>query len=94
MENFNDEFEWDEEKAETNVVKHGITFEEAVSVFTDFGLITRDDEYHSEEEPREIATGYSLKMRLLVVVFTERAGKTRIISARLSTSSERKIYES
>lgn len=89
-----DEFEWDEEKAEMNVQKHEVTFEEATSVFADFGVITRDDELHSEQEQREIATGYSLKLRLLTVVFTERNGKTRIISARLSTSYERKLYES
>jgi len=87
-------FEWDEDKAQTNIKNHGITFEEAMSVFMDFGLITRDDELHSEYEQREIATGYSLRLRLLTVVFTERNGTTRIISARLSTSHERKLYES
>jgi uncharacterized DUF497 family protein len=87
-------FEWDEDKAEANIKNHGIRFEEAMSVFTDFGLTTRDDESHSEYEQREIATGYSLRLRLLTVVFTERNGKTRIISARLSTSYERKLYES
>ena len=91
---FNQQFEWDEEKLEVNVMKHDVTFEEAASVFADFGLNTRDDEFHSEEEPREIATGYSVKARLLTVVFTERNGKTRIISARLSTQNERKNYES
>lgn len=94
IEIFDSEFEWDEEKAELNVWKHGVGFEEAASVFADFGLMTRDDELHSEEEPREIAIGYSLKLRLLTVVFTERQGKTRIISARLSTSRERVVYES
>lgn len=87
-------FEWDEEKSEINIKNHGIRFEEAISVFADFGLITRDDEIHSEVEQREIATGYSTSLRLLTVVFTERNGKTRIISARLSTSYERKLYES
>ena len=87
-------FEWDEDKAEINIKNHGIRFEEAMSVFADFGLITRDDEFHSEYERREIARGYSLRLRLLTVVFTERNGKTRIISARLSTLHERKLYES
>lgn len=53
-------FEWGEEKAEINIKNHGIRFEEAISVFADFGLITQDDEIHSETEQREIATGYSM----------------------------------
>jgi uncharacterized protein len=91
---FKNEFEWDEEKAAINFQKHGVSFEEAATIFRDFGLITRDDEFHSKAEPRELATGYSFTERLLTVIFTERSGRTRIISARESTSSERKIYES
>jgi uncharacterized DUF497 family protein len=88
------EFEWDENKAANNLSKHDVSFEEAVSIFSDFGLITRDDESHSDIEPREIAIGYSFRLRLLTVVFTMRLGQTRIISARLSTIRERKDYES
>jgi hypothetical protein len=88
------EFEWNEDKAASNFSKHDVSFEEAASIFGDFGLITRDDEGHSDIEPREIAIGYSFRLRLLTVVFTVRLGKTRIISARLSTVRERKDYES
>jgi uncharacterized protein len=91
---FNNEFEWDEEKAARNLQKHGVSFEEAATIFKDFGLITRDEALHSDIEQRELATGYSVTTRLLTAIFTERSGRTRIISARESTSSEKKIYES
>lgn len=87
------DFEWDEIKAESNLKKHGISFEEAVTIFDDFGMIAYKDKEHSWNEEREIAIGYSAQNRLLTVCFTERANKTRIISARKSIPNERKIYE-
>jgi hypothetical protein len=87
------EFEWDEDKAEANRKKHGVSFEEAASVFADPLAAIFDDEAHSTEEQREIIVGHSDKNRLLLVCFTERAGAIRIISARRATNRERKDYE-
>jgi len=88
------EFEWNIDKAASNLEKHGIAFKEAATVFNDFGLVCDDDKEHSEEdEKREIAIGYSSQNRLITVCFTERENITRIISARKSTSIERKQYE-
>jgi len=86
-------FEWDEEKAEENHQKHNVDFEEAKSVFGDPFSITVDDPDHSEQEPRFIDIGYSRNGRVLVVVYTERGQKTRIISCRKATLMERKKYE-
>ena len=86
-------FDWDEEKAEENIKKHNVSFDEAKSVFGDpFGL-TIDDPDHSEMEQRLIDIGYSKNGRILVVVYTERGPKTRIISCRKATLTERKKYE-
>ncbi len=87
------EFEWDEQKAASNQKKHGVTFEEAATVFADPLAAIFDDEVHSEEEQREIIIGHSASDRLLLVCFTERAGAVRIISARRATKRERKDYE-
>ena len=87
------EFEWDEDKAASNRKKHGVTFEEAVSVFADPLAAIFDDQVHSEEEQREIIIGNSAKNRLVLVCFTERAGAIRIISARRATKRERNDYE-
>ena len=87
------QFEWDEEKAETNLAKHKITFEEAKSIFGDPFTITIDDPDHSDEEQRFIDIGKSANEKLLVVVYTERRNKTRIISCRKATPFERKKYE-
>src|SRR5713226_2954455 len=87
------EFEWDEDKAASNRKKHGVTFEEAVSVFADPLAAIFDDEVHSEEEQREIIIGNSAKNQLVLVCFTERAGAIRIISARRATKRERNDYE-
>jgi uncharacterized protein len=88
------EFEWDARKAETNFIKHTITFKEAMTVFKDFGMIYRDDTEHSVTEERQIVIGYSAQNRLLTLSVTEKeSGKIRIISARKSTSIERKQYE-
>ncbi|MET0621620.1 MAG: BrnT family toxin [Pyrinomonadaceae bacterium] len=87
-------FEWDDKKAAANRRKHGVSFDEAVEVFDDPNLIGHEDAEHSRDEPRFVVIGYSA-IRLLLVVFTERrGGVVRIISARLPTPSERKLYES
>jgi uncharacterized DUF497 family protein len=88
------EFEWDTEKAASNLQKHGVSFEEAATVFFDQRSLTIPDSLHSEDENRFVTTGLSSQQRQLVVVPSERDDRIRIISARLSTSSERKKYES
>ena len=87
------EFEWDEDKAKTNRNKHGVSFEEASSVFGDPLALTIPDPLHSGEEDRFITLGESHRRRLLVVVSTDRENKIRIISARAATRQERKDYE-
>jgi uncharacterized protein len=86
-------FEWDDEKADSNLRKHGISFEEAKSVFYDSLSVTIPDILHSAEEYRFIITGYSDEQRQIVVAHTDRNDKIRIISARLATPRERKKYE-
>ncbi len=87
------EFEWDARKAKQNRKKHGVSFEEASTVFGDPLALTIPDPLHSEGEDRLITLGASSVRRLLVVVFTERADKIRIISARVANRRERKDYE-
>ncbi len=86
-------FEWDKIKAEYNLKKHGIDFEEAKTVFLDDFARTFIDYEHSDNELREILFGFSNKNRLLIVSFTQRNEKIRIISARKVTKNERKLYE-
>jgi uncharacterized DUF497 family protein len=86
-------FEWDEVKARENARKHKVTFEEAVSVFTDPFLLTFPDEKHSETEDRFISIGRSERERVLLVVHTDRGDAIRLISCRKATSAERKTYE-
>ncbi len=86
-------FEWDDRKSKGNIKKHGVSFEEASTVFGDPLARTFDDPYHSEEEHRELTIGLSLRRRLLLVVHTERSEYLRIISARPATPKERKSYE-
>lgn len=88
-----DLFEWNPEKAETNLTKHGVSFEEAASVFFDPLSLTVADPLHSDEENRFIITGFSTRGRQIVVVHTDRDDKIRIISARLATPNERRNYE-
>jgi uncharacterized protein len=88
------EFEWDSVKAEVNRQKHGVTFEEASTVFDDPLAVIFDDEEHSLHETREIIVGHSLQERLLFVCFIERDGSIRIISARRATPREQRDYES
>jgi uncharacterized protein len=87
------EFEWEPKKAGSNARKHGVTFQEAATVFGDPLAITFEDPDHSKEENRYIAFGLSIRKRLLVVSHTERSDRTRIISARPMDRKERKIYE-
>jgi uncharacterized DUF497 family protein len=83
-----------ENKASTNFKKHGVSFEEATTVFGDTLSITISDPLHSIDEDRFIIIGHSYKKnRLLVVVHADRGDKIRIISVRLATKSERKFYE-
>jgi uncharacterized DUF497 family protein len=90
-------FEWDIHKAQTNLKKHRVSFEEAKTVFNDPLLLTYPDEFHSETEERLISIGYSSQRRLLLVVHTERdAGNElliRIVSCRRATAAERRTYE-
>jgi uncharacterized DUF497 family protein len=88
-----DSFEWDFAKAFSNERKHGVTFEEAATIFESIHTKFFDDTSHSIHEQREIALGYSQSNQLLTVVFAVRGTMTRIISARKSTKEERKIYE-
>lgn len=87
------EFEWDPYKSEVNFKKHGVSFHEAATVFVDPLTITFNHPDHSVGEHRFLTFGYSRTNKLLVVVHTDRHGKTRIISARCATRQERKIYE-
>jgi uncharacterized DUF497 family protein len=87
------QFEWDPKKAKNNLKKHGVSFDEAVTVFYDPFSATFDDVDHSFEEQRFITIGYSSKPRLLVVAHTERGRNIRIISGRPATAHERKKHE-
>lgn len=87
------EFEWDETKAGINQKKHGVSFEEAKTVFDNPLALIFDDEEHSVNERRKIIIGHSRNNRLLLVSYTERTNAIRIISARLATRREREDYE-
>ncbi|MBW1786731.1 MAG: BrnT family toxin [Deltaproteobacteria bacterium] len=86
-------FEWNPRKANDNIEKHGVSFEEASMVFGDPLSLTIDDPLHSPGERRMIQIGLTRKGKLLVVVFTERGDNIRIISARKATKKERINYE-
>lgn len=88
-----DGFEWNQDKATRNIKKHGVSFDEAVSVFWDEHALLIKDTEHSEDEHRFILLGVSEKLRILVVVHCERGESIRIISARPATRMERKQYE-
>jgi len=87
------QFEWDPEKARRNYKKHGVAFDEAVTVFYDPLSATFNDPDHSANEQRFITIGFSSQNRLLVVAYSERRKSTRIISARAATAHERKKHE-
>ena len=86
-------FEWDPEKADANARKHGVRFEEAATAFADPLSVTISDPDHSVGEARYILIGRSLISRLLVVVHLERGARVRLISDRLATRRERRVYE-
>lgn len=86
-------FEWDEVKAVANLQKHGVGFDEAQTVFNDPVAITVFDQSHSGDEDRFVDIGHSSHGRVVVVIYTERGERVRIISARLATSSEQQQYE-
>jgi uncharacterized DUF497 family protein len=87
------EFEWDRQKAASNLAKHGVSFEEAATAFGDpLGRIIADPR-HSSEEERFVLLGFSRDKRLLAVMFVDRRESIRIISARVATRRERRDYE-
>lgn len=89
----NPRFEWNPQKAAKNLQKHGISFEEASTVFSDPLYITFLDEEHSLNEDRYVTTGQSSQHRLLVVAHTEETERIRIISTRQATNHEKRFYE-
>jgi len=86
-------FEWDENKAATNLAKHGVSFEEAATVFGDLLSDTFDDPDHSAEERRFVIIGMSERSRMLIVAHTDDGDIVRLISAREPTRGEREFYE-
>ena len=90
----NIEFAWDRRKARSNLVKHGISFEEAQTVFLDESARLIDDPDHSEEEERFVLLGYSFQARCLIVshCYRESDSVIRFISARRATAQEEEVY--
>lgn len=86
-------YEWDSQKAKANLRRHGISFEEAATVFLDPLALTFPDPDHSDEEEREITIGHSPRQRAVFVSHCQRRERLRIISARKATRKERRQYE-
>ncbi|HLB75352.1 MAG TPA: BrnT family toxin [Sedimentisphaerales bacterium] len=86
-------FEWDSQKADSNLKKHAVSFQEAASVLGDALSITYPDPDHSARENRFITVGMSRSGRVLMVAHTNRGDNIRIISARKTTRKERRYYE-
>ena len=86
------DYEWDEAKAEANFLKHGVGFADAVGVFEDVAALSREDPVAVDEQ-RFVATGSDYLGRVLTVVYTFRGRVVRLISARVATRRERRIYE-
>jgi uncharacterized DUF497 family protein len=86
-------FEWNALKAAANLRKHGVSFDEAASAFFDSLSVTGDDPDHSLDERRFVTFGISSSGRLLVVAHAQHEDAIRIITARLATRAERKLYE-
>ena len=86
-------FEWDPRKAAANLRKHSVTFDEAMTVFSNWESMTIPDPDHSRTEVRYVTMGTAFTSKLLVVVHTDRGDNIRIISARRSSRRERKGYE-
>jgi uncharacterized DUF497 family protein len=87
------DFEWDSEKARSNELKHRVTFVQASEVFADDYSLSVPDPDHSHDETRFLIFGKSREGRCLVVSYTERNDRIRIISARQMTRAERRAYE-
>lgn len=87
------EFEWDPDKAASSLDKHAVSFDEAATAFGDPLSLTITDPDHSDDEDRFVLLRESYVGRLVVVVFTERGERIRVISARLATRNERRSYE-
>ncbi|MGH2779045.1 MAG: BrnT family toxin [Actinomycetota bacterium] len=87
------EFEWDPNKADSNLEKHGVPFDEAATAFGDPLSLTIPDPDHSDDEERFVLLGQSFLGRLVVVVHADRGERIRIISARIATRNERRSYE-
>ncbi|HVT02212.1 MAG TPA: BrnT family toxin [Thermoanaerobaculia bacterium] len=87
------QFAWDDRKAQNNIREDGVSFEEALTVFSDPLARIHDDLDHSIGERREVITGHSDRGRPLLVFFTEKGEAVRIISARAATAHERRDYE-
>jgi uncharacterized protein len=87
------EFDWDEQKAASNLSKHEVSFDEAKTVFDDPLYVDFYDPDHSDDEERYLIIGGSNQGRLLITSYTERRESIRLISARVVTRSERKVYE-
>ena len=85
-------FEWDAAKAEVNLAKHAIAFDEALTCFYDPGQVAFFDPQHSDDEHRELLIGHSSQGRLLIVSYTLRGRTARLISARKATRREAKTY--
>jgi uncharacterized protein len=86
-------FDWDENKAASNLFKHGVSFDEAKTVFDDPLYVDFYDPAHSDDEERYLIVGESNQRRLLIVSYTERGRLIRLISAREVTRTEREVYE-
>ncbi len=82
------EFEWDIEKEQSNRIKHGVSFDEAITIFADPLELTIPDPDHSERESRFLSIGLSSQGRLLIVAYTERKERIRVISGREATAKE------
>ncbi len=85
------EFEWNVDKAESNLRKHGVSFEEAAEAF--FDPFYQEGHAFGNDEPRDFILGYSVSQKLLLVIFVERGERIRLISARTATRHERRLYE-
>jgi len=85
-------FEWDEQKSRENLRRHGVSFEESSTIFGDPLSLTIEDPLHSIEEDRLITIGLSNAGTTLVVVHTERGDNIRVISARIASPRERRMY--
>ena len=87
------QFEWDPDKERQNQLKHGVSFDEASTIFGDPLALTIDDPDHSIEENRFLTTGLSNRQRLIIVAHTDRDDRARLISARTVAEAERHAYQ-